>query len=391
MDCETNDDWAPLKGVRIIDFSMLLPGPLATQIFADLGAEVIKVEAPGGDYARHMKSAIFAGANRNKKSIVLDLKVPEAAAVVRRLAAYGDVAIEGFRPGVAARLGCDAETLQAINPRLVCCSLSGFGQTGPLRAKAGHDLAFVAMGGGLAMKGQLRHPPSRGSLPVADIAGGAFAAIAILAALHERDRRAVAATLDMSLYEAVLFASAVRFGFTTDPDSTEHLYPGNDLFRCADGRMLALAVVEEKFWDNLVAATGKIAPELGEAAFATEAGRAANAERLMSILDTMFAGRPAADWVSYLDRYDVPATVCVTNQEALRTDHARARALHTGEGVNAALPFPVIASGRRVARKSTPAPALGADGAAILSTIGFTDSEAADLLAQGAIRLPEHA
>ncbi|MBC7285902.1 CoA transferase, partial [Hoeflea sp.] len=147
MDCETNDDWAPLKGVRIIDFSMLLPGPLATQIFADLGAEVIKVEAPGGDYARHMKSAIFAGANRNKKSIVLDLKVPEAAAVVRRLAAYGDVAIEGFRPGVAARLGCDAETLQAINPRLVCCSLSGFGQTGPLRAKAGHDLAFVAMGG----------------------------------------------------------------------------------------------------------------------------------------------------------------------------------------------------------------------------------------------------
>lgn len=382
--------WAPLKGIKVIDFSMLLPGPLTTLMLADLGAEVIKVEAPGGDYARHMKGAMFEGASRNKKSIVVDLKVPAAAAVLERLAAYGDVAIEGFRPGVAARLGCDAARLQAINPRLVYCSISGFGQTGPLREKAGHDLAFIAMGGGLATRGQLRQPPSRASLPIADIAGGAFAAVAILAALNERDRRPVAVSLDLSLYESVLYASAVRYGFTTEPDSVDHLYPANDLFRCADGRMLALAVVEEKFWHNLVSATRTIAPELGSPAFASEAGRAENAERLMAVLDGLFATRTAEEWVAYFDRYDVPATVCVTNQEAIRSEHARARALHIGEGAEAAMPFPVIASGMRVSRNSAPAPALGADGPEILAQLGFAAMEIDELAARGAVRLPDH-
>jgi len=391
MPSGTHDAWAPLDGIRIIDFSMLLPGPLTTLILADLGAEVIKVEPPGGDYARHMKSAMFQGANRNKKSIALDLKSPGAAAVIERLASYGDVAIEGFRPGVVARLGCGAEALQAINPRLVCCSLSGYGQTGPLRDKAGHDLAYMAMGGGLALKGHLRQPPGRASLPFADMVGGAFAAVAILAALQERDRRPVAAALDMSLYESTLYASAIRFGFTTAAGSTDHLYPANDLFCCADGRMLALTVVEEKFWDNLVAAAGALAPELRDPAFATEEGRAANAERLMAILDRMFASRPAGDWVSFLDRHDVPATVCVTNQEALLSDHAMARGMHVGEGAAATMPFPVIASGMRVARNGTPAPALGADGHGILAALGFSDDEAASLVARGIVHVPEHA
>lgn len=388
MEDANGADWTPLAGIRVIDFSMLLPGPLTTQVLADLGAEVIKVEAPGGDYARHMKGAMFESANRNKKSIVVDLKSPDAGVVIERLAARADVAIEGFRPGVAARLGCDAARLQAVNPKLVCCSLSGFGQTGPLSGKAGHDLAFLAMGGGMAMRGQLRQPPSRASLPLADISGGAFAAVAILAALHEVGRRPVAAVLDLSLYESVLFASAMRFGFATDPGSRDHLFPANDLFRCADGRTLALTIVEEKFWTNMLEATRAMAPELGADAFATEAGRAQHAERLMALLDDLFARLPADDWIAILDRHDVPAAICVTNQEAILTEHARARALHVGEGADAVMPFPVIASGRRVSRRNAPAPRLGADGAEILARLGFSDDEARALQERGIVRIP---
>lgn len=166
------DGWKPLAGLKVIDFSMLLPGPLTTLILRDLGAEVIKVEPPGGDYARHMNSHMFQGANRGKDSIALDLKAPGARPILEKLALYGDVVIEGFRPGVADRLGFGPDTLQALNPKLVYCSLSGFGQTGPAATHAGHDLAYLAMGGALAHRGQLRQSPSRAALPIADIAGG---------------------------------------------------------------------------------------------------------------------------------------------------------------------------------------------------------------------------
>ena len=129
---------------------MLLPGPLTTLIFADLGANIIKVEPPGGDYARGMGSNLFQGANRNKRSLVLDLKSPAATEIIARLATHGQVAIEGFRPGVADRLGIGASSLQALNPKLVYCSISGFGQTGPMRHHAGHDLAYLAMAGSLS-------------------------------------------------------------------------------------------------------------------------------------------------------------------------------------------------------------------------------------------------
>lgn len=374
--------WKPLKGIKVIDFSMLLPGPLTTLILGDLGAEIIKVEPPGGDYARHMKSHMFDGANRGKKSIVLDMKNPDAKQIVERLARCGDVVLEGFRPGVAQKLGFGAETLRSINPALVYCSLSGFGQTGPAATKAGHDLAYLAMGGSLAYRGQLRQPPSRASLPIADIAGGAFAAVAILAAIHEGK----GATLDLSLYEAVLYTSALRFGFDTSPNSVDHLYPANDLFLCEDNRQIALTIIEEKFWNNLVKVTENLAPDLAAAAFASESLRLENHLDLMGILDRMFATRPAQEWIEIFDPADVPAAICVSNQEALNATQAQARGLCRLSDSGPIMPFPVLANGTTVPDHA-PAPALSRDAGDILSQLGYSRAETERLAASGAVRL----
>ena len=375
-----NSGWAPLKGLKVVDFSMLLPGPLTTLILGDLGAEIIKVEPPGGDYARHMNSHMFDGANRGKRSIALDMKSPEAGPVIEKLARYGDIAIEGFRPGVAARLGFGPEVFHAANPNLVYCSLSGFGQTGPYATKAGHDLAYLAMGGSLAYRGQLRQSPSRASLPIADIAGGAFAAVAILAALREGKGQ----TLDLSLYEAVLYSSALRFGFTADSDTIDHLYPANDLFLCGDGKQIALTVVEEKFWHNLVSVTVDRAPVLGNPEFATEALRLQNHLSLMSHLDTMFATRPAQDWITLFDPADVPAAICVSNAEAIQAPQAVARGLHRDTPFGPAVPFPVIANGEMVPTHG-PAPEMSEHSDEILAELGFERAEITALYRSGAV------
>lgn len=372
--------WTPLRGLVIADFSMLLPGPLTTLILGDLGAEIIKVEPPHGDYARHMKGPMFDCANRGKKSIAVDMKASGAGAVIERVAARSHVVIEGFRPGVAARLGFGPEQMQAINPTLVYCSLSGFGQTGPAATKAGHDLAYLAMGGGLAHRGQLRQPPSRASLPIADIAGGSFSALAILAALREGRGK----MLDLSLYESVLYASALRFGFDTPEGSLDHLYPANDLFCCADGRQIALTVIEEKFWHNLVKITHDIAPELGGAEFATEGRRAENALSLMAHLDDMFAQRPAQAWIDLFDPADVPAAICVSNAEAAVAPQAQARGMARQTPGGFTMPFPVLADGQHVPVHG-PAPELGADGPDILARLGFDTREIARLQRDGVV------
>src|SRR4051812_37768416 len=181
------EGWQPLLGVRVVDFSMFVPGPFASAIFADLGAEVIKVEAPAGDPGRVYVPVQFNTENRNKRSIAVDLKKPLSRKVVETLVAKSDIVLEGFRPGVASRLGIDYESLKKHNPKLIYCSISGYGQTGPWRERPGHDVNYVAASGGLAYPGQWLKAPARSSLPVADMAGGSFAAIAVLSALHERN------------------------------------------------------------------------------------------------------------------------------------------------------------------------------------------------------------
>src|SRR3954465_10648269 len=241
-----SEAWLPLDGVRVVDFSMFVPGPFSTAILADLGADVIKVEPPRGDPGRSYVPVQFETENRNKRSVVVNLKDPQAADIVARLAAHTQIVIEGFRPGVAKRLGIDYETLRRHNARLLYCSISGYGQTGPWRERPGHDVNYVAAAGGLAFPGQWRKAPARSSLPIADMAGGAFAAIAVLAALHEGKGKYLA----LSLFESAFFWSAMRHGLDAKVDPRAHIFPVNDVFECKDGQRLTLGILEEHFWQN---------------------------------------------------------------------------------------------------------------------------------------------
>src|SRR5918911_1789650 len=217
-----SEPWLPLAGIQVIDFSMFVPGPFASSILADLGAEVIKVEPPRGDPGRSYVPVQFETENRNKRSIALDLKHPDAPDVVARLAARVQVVVEGFRPGVAKRLGIDHETLRAHNASLVYCSISGYGQTGPWRERPGHDVNYVAAAGALAFPGQWLKPPARSSIPIADMGGGTFAAISVLAALHHRNETGAGAALDLSLFETAFFWAAMRHSLDPEVDPRAH-------------------------------------------------------------------------------------------------------------------------------------------------------------------------
>lgn len=383
------DGWQPLEGVRVLDFSLLLPGPFATLTLADLGADVVKVEPPSGDFARRIPFAMFRMANRNKRSMTVDLKHPDAKRVVARLAGWADVAIEGFRPGVADRLGIGPEALAASNPRLIYCSLSGYGQTGPARDVPGHDLNYLAAAGALVLAGHWTEPPRRSGLPVADLAGGSYAAIAILAALHERQRTGRGAYLDLSLAEAAMSYTAIRHGLDLDRTSRDHLWPTNDLFETADGEWIALGIVEEHFWRNFVDAAGDLAPDLGEMRYASEPDRRRNGDVLAARMRETMRQRVAEDWLGRFRRHDVPAQRVLTPAEASRSAQATVREMVLERDGERHIPFPVRVNGSRGAALRNTAPAVGAHTGAILAEIGFTPAESAALEGSGVVGVRE--
>lgn len=183
------------------------------------------------------------------------------------------------------------------------------------------------------------------------------------------------AVLDLSLYESMMYTSAVRFGFHTPPDTVDHLYPANDLFTCADGRQIALTIVEEKFWVNFVEMTKNYQPAFGEAVFQTEEGRLANFERLMALLDQRLATRPAEEWVSIMDKADVPTAVCVPLSDAIQTEHAQDRAIHVETQNGAVVTFPVIASDQRLPQQQERPPQMGENSLEILEQLGFDETD----------------
>ena len=359
--------WLPLSGIKVVDFSMFVPGPFASAILADLGAEVIKVEPPKGDPGRAYVPVQFQTDNRNKRSIAIDLKNASSKAIVEKLVAGAQIVLEGFRPGVAKRLNIDFDALKKINPRLIYCSISGYGQTGPWRERPGHDVNYVAAAGGLAFPGQWLKPPTRSSLPIADMGGGTFAAIAVLAALHEGK----GAYLDLSLFEAAFFWAAMRHGLDAEVDPRAHIFPVNDVFETADGKRLTLGILEEHFWSNFAG----LVPELNEERFSSDALRRKNGDALSELLSNVIKRRPAADWLRLLEENDVPADLCVTPGEAVRHPQLEERkALERGYAK-----FPVWANARRGARIRAGTPRLGEHTREILVELGFDDSEIAEL------------
>src|SRR5438067_5404618 len=367
------EPWLPLDGVRVVDFSMFVPGPFASCILADLGADVIKVEPPRGDPGRSYVPVQFETENRNKRAIALDLKHPDSAAVVEKLVRRADVVVEGFRPGVAKRLRIDYGTLTQHNGRLVYCSISGYGQTGPWRERPGHDVNYVAAAGALAFPGQWRKPPARSSLPIADMAGGAFAAIAVLAALRE----AKGAYLDLSLLEAAFFLCAMRHSLDRDVDPRAHLFPVNDVFETADGKRLTLGILEEHFWENFV----RLVPELADERFATDAKRRANGDALSAALEVVFRRKSAAEWQRLLEEHDVPVDLCATPGEAA----AHVQLVERKATERGYAKFPVWANGRRGGSIARRTPELGEHSREILVELDFDDGEIAELTRKGVV------
>ncbi len=380
------DGWQPLAGIRVVDFSMFVPGPFASAILADLGAEVIKVESPAGDPARGYIPVQFRTENRNKRSLAINLKAPESHDVVERLAKHADIVLEGFRPGVAKRLGIDYDGLSAANPRLVYCSISGYGQSGPWRERPGHDVNYVAAAGGLAFPGQWLKAPSRSSLPLADMSGGSFAATAVLAALHERGRTGRGVQLDLSLFEAAFFWAAMRHGLSPGVDPRAHIFPVNDIFECADGRRLTLGILEEHFWNNFVRCVAGLAPELSGEDYATDAKRRANGDRLSVRLAEVLKQKSAAEWVKLLEANDVPVDLCLTPAEAAELPQLAERGDVVELRGERFAPFPVHASGRRGGSIRRAPPGAGEHSREILVELGFDDAAIADLVRAGAVK-----
>jgi crotonobetainyl-CoA:carnitine CoA-transferase CaiB-like acyl-CoA transferase len=376
------EPWQPLAGVKVVDFSMFVPGPFCTAILADLGADVIKVESLNGDPGRGYVPVQFRTENRNKKSIALNLKHEKSKAIVEKLAGHCDIAIEGFRPGVAKRLGIDGDSLKKANPKIIHCAISGYGQTGPWRERPGHDVNYVAAAGALAFPGQWLKAPSRSSLAIADMAGGSFAAVAVLAALHKRNQTGRGVQLDLSLFEAAFFWAAMRHSLDKNVDAKAHLFPVNDIFETKDGRRLTLGILEEHFWENFV----KMVPDLSSDTFSSDAKRRANGDALSARLADIMKTKTAAEWLKICDENDIPVDLCITPGEAAELEQIVARKDVASIGGEKFALFPVHADGKRGGRLRHGVPGPGEHTREILVELKFDDAEIADMKKAGAVK-----
>lgn len=309
----------PLSGVRVLDLTRVLAGPFCTMLLADLGAEVVKVERPGGDDARQYgpflpsgESAYFAGVNRGKKSIVLDLKREAVRATFLRLVEKTDVVVENYRPGTMEAFGLGGERLRALNPRLVYASVSGFGRTGPYRRRPAYDVIVQALGGLMSVTGHDGEHPARVGTSISDLLGGIYSALAITAALARRGRTGRGADLDLALLDctvAVLENAVSRYAVTGEiprPLGTRHpsITPFQ-AFRAADGP-LVVAAGNDALWRKLCEVLD--VPALaGDSRFATNALRTANHAELEDVLQEVLARRPTAEWLARLEAAGIPA------------------------------------------------------------------------------------
>lgn len=381
------EPWLPLSGVRVVDFSMFVPGPFCSAILADLGAEVVKVESLHGDPGRGYVPVQFRTENRNKRAIAVNLKSIESRKIVERLAKHSDIAIEGFRPGVAKRLGIGHENLARSNPKIIHCSISGYGQTGPWRERPGHDVNYVAAAGALAFPGQWLKSPSRSSLAIADMAGGSFASVAVLAALHERDKTGRGARLDLSLFEAAFFWAAMRHSLDPEVDPRAHLFPVNDIFETKDGKRLTLGILEQHFWDNFVKVVRDLAPDLAADSFSSDRKRREHGDALSCRLSDLIKKRTAAEWLKLCNDNDIPVDLCITPGEAAELEQIRARKDVASMGGERFALFPVHANGERGGQLRRGVPTLGEHSREILVDLGFDDAEIADMAKAGAVKI----
>ena len=378
---------APLAGVRVLDLTRLLPGPMGTLHLADLGADVIKIEDTGaGDYA---SAPVRALVNRNKRGLRIDLKKPAGVATLLRLARDADVLVEGFRPGVMQRLGVGYEAVAAMNPRIVYCSITGYGQTGPLSDLPGHDLNYEAMAGVADQMGNAAGPALT-NLPIADLLGGTMTAVmGILAALFDAARTGRGRHVDIAMADGVLAHGVLPLAGLHQhgrvPMVGESPLTGSlacyGFYRTADDRQLAVGALESKFWQALCDRLER--PDLAPL---HRSGDAATEEKLRGELARIFAARPLAHWAGLFQDGKACVTPVLRLDETLAHPHFVARGMRVAgeDGASAQFGCPVKMTGFDPGAPR-PAPRAGEHTQEILRDAGFADSEIAALRGTGAV------
>ncbi len=376
---------APLEGLLVLDFTRLLPGPFATQLLGNLGADVIKIEDPTvGDYMRTVPPSVqgvsyaYLMVNRGKRSLAVDLKTKEGRAILYKLVPKADVVMEQFRPGVMKKLGADYATLRRRNPRLVYCAFSGYGQTGPARNVPGHDITFEAHAGILGVSGDHGGRPAIPGVPMADLASGFNAAMSVLAALRTREKTGKGEFIDVSIFDtavSLMVLNLARYLATgEEPVAGETLltgtFPWYSLYESSDGGWLAVAVVESKFWEAMCEILG--VPELKEAQFADDREKA----RVATTLRSRFKSKTKAEWEALFADANLPIIGVKTVAELVKDPQLRARGLLTVVDVPGLWKVPVIAHPAKHSvsktRTDARAPAKGEDTERILQSLGYS-------------------
>jgi formyl-CoA transferase len=395
----------PLAGIKVLDLSRVLAGPWCTQLLADLGADVLKIERPGsGDDTRHWGppwhgdgdkrvAAYFLSCNRGKKSAAIDFARPEGAALVRKLAAGADVVIENFKVGGLKKFGLDAESLRAANPRLVYASITGFGQDGPYADRAGYDFIIQGMGGMMSITGipdgEPGGGPMRAGVAIADLFTGMYTCCAILAALYGREKTGEGATIDLALFDTQLAvlanqaANALISG--EDPPRQGNTHPNivpYQPFDAAD-QPIIIAVGNDRQFARLAEICGH--PEwVKDERFASNEARVANRAEMVALVSETIATKPAIEWLQHLEAAGIPAGPINRISQALEDVQAQHRAMVRSIAGIPLVGSPVRLGGER-ADSELPPPALGEHTADVLEQLGLEPHEAARLKSEGIV------
>jgi crotonobetainyl-CoA:carnitine CoA-transferase CaiB-like acyl-CoA transferase len=373
-----------LAGLRILELTQVMAGPFCGQVLADMGADVVKIEPPGGDSTREALGAgAFLAVNRNKRSLVLDLKSAEHQAVLHRLVADADVLLENYRPGVAARLGADWETLSSINPRLIYASVSGFGQTGPYAQRPGYDLIAQGLSGVMSVTGEPDGDPVKCGVPIGDLSAGLFCAVAILSAVVARERTGRGQRIDTSLFEGALALSiwetAELWGSGRVPQplgSGHRLLAPYQALRTADGH-ITVGANNQRMWRLLCETIGR--PQLiDDARFASNDDRMERRSELVVELEKALIERGTHEWVDVLVEAGVPCGPIHDYRQVFEDPHTQAREMEVQVDGTRMLGIPVKLSDTPGSVRRA-APSLGEHSDEVLREAGFSEAEIAGL------------
>ncbi|MGE5373021.1 MAG: CaiB/BaiF CoA transferase family protein [Solirubrobacterales bacterium] len=389
----------PLNGIKVLDLTRYLAGPFCTQFLADFGAEVIKIEEPGGELGRLMQpvvngeSACFPGVNRNKKSLTLNLKAPEGKEIFRKLAANADIVMEQFRPGVMKKLGLDYESLRSVNPRLIYCSLTSYGQTGPLADRPAHDINFLSLAGVTGLTGTDQGMPALSAAQTGAITGGTMnAVIAVMMALFHRERTGQGQYIDVSMLDGsiqlLVYIMGCWFGNGVLPERGGDTFTGGmafyNVYPTSDGRYFTLAALEERFWAHFC-------NTLGRSQYVPHQWTPGMQQEMIADIRSVTAGRTLNEWVALFADSDPCLTPVLTLEEMTRHPQVVAREMvHRIAGfhgtdrdlVVTGVPFKMSESPGQVKLQF---PQSGEHNEDVLTELGYSSTDVSKLKRDGVI------